>query len=171
METNRLKYLLHKCYDSYWHKMIYNDINDYNKDSGNKLRTYRTFKKCISYEKYLNLKNFEKRKNITQLRISAHKLKIETGRFNSKINYIPPEQRFCTNCSMNITEDERHFILHCPLYSDLRKELFLKCSSMNTLFTTYSPNNKFIWILSSENMEHLNVLGGFIINALKVRKD
>ena len=58
------------------------------KDGGNKFRTYRKFKTCIKYEKYLNIRNVEIRKNITGLRISAHKLRIETERFNNKLQYI-----------------------------------------------------------------------------------
>ena len=50
-------------------------------------------KNNIVYEPYLNLRNFEKRKYIAQLRISAHKLKIETGRYNSHNAYINPEER------------------------------------------------------------------------------
>ena len=60
--------------------MVHNDIYDSNKKGGNKLRTYRLITNNIVFEPYLNFRNFEKRKYIAQLRISAHKLKIETGR-------------------------------------------------------------------------------------------
>ena len=39
------------------------------------------------------------RKNITRLRISAHKLRIETERFNNKLKYIPTEMRTCLICN------------------------------------------------------------------------
>ena len=83
-----------------------------------------TFKTCIKYEKYLNIRNVEIRKNITRLRISAHKLRIETERFNNKLQYIPPEMRTCLNCNRKETEDEFHVIIACPKYSSFRDDLF-----------------------------------------------
>ena len=65
--------------------MINNEISMRCKECGNNLRTYRKLKTCIKYEKYLNIRNVEIRKNITRLRISAHKLIIETERFNNKL--------------------------------------------------------------------------------------
>ena len=51
----------------------------------NKLRTYCLFKRKFEYEKYLNMqKDFNKRRNITKLRISAHRLEIEIGRYANK---------------------------------------------------------------------------------------
>ena len=63
-------------------------------------------------------------KNITRLRISAHKLRIETERFNNKLQYIPPEMRTCLNCNREETEDEFHVVIACPKYSSLRDDLF-----------------------------------------------
>jgi hypothetical protein len=56
------------------------------------------------------------RKKLTQFRQSAHILKIETDRINSKGKYIPPNERICTNCSLNQTEDEEHFVVECQKY-------------------------------------------------------
>ena len=97
--------------------MINNDISMRCIEGGNKLKTYRKFKTCIKYEKYLNIRNIEIRKNITRLRISAHKLRIETERFNNKLKYIPPEMRTCLNCNRKETEDEFHVVITCPKYS------------------------------------------------------
>ncbi len=52
---------------------------------GNKLRTYPRFKQKFTYEIYLDVdKNYRKRQIITQIRCSAHRLEIETGRY--KVN-------------------------------------------------------------------------------------
>ena len=57
-----------------------------------KLRTYFTFKSDFQLEEYLcSIDNFEKRSAIAKLRLSSHKLKIETGRFNNtpvNIEYV-----------------------------------------------------------------------------------
>jgi hypothetical protein len=55
---------------------------------------------------------------LTKIRISAHSLNIETGRYNS----TPREQRFCKFCSSSV-EDEKHFMLHYPKYQNNLKSL------------------------------------------------
>jgi hypothetical protein len=160
---------LKHSFDNYWHTMIHNDISLTSKSGGNKLRTFRKFKQVISYEKYLDLNDIERRKNIAKLRISAHKLRIETERFNNKHSYIPHEERFCQNCEINKTEDELHFIIECSKYQSLRDELFTKCVIYNKHFKDYNNDAKFIWLMSNENLRHLNSLGEFINGALKIR--
>ena len=89
----QMKQCLMASFDVYWHQMLNNDISITCKTGGNKLRTYtcRTYKNRIANENYLNLKDIEKRKQIARMRISAHKLRIETQRFNKRHIYIPPE--------------------------------------------------------------------------------
>ncbi len=161
--------LLKHSFDNYWHNMIHNDISLTSKSGGNKLRTFRKFKQVISYEKYLDLNDIERRKNITKLRISAHKLRIETERFNNKNSYIPPEVRFCKSCEANKTEDELHFLIECSKYQSLRDVLFRKSIIYNKHFKDYNNDAKFIWLMSNENLRLLNSLGEFINGALKIR--
>ena len=50
--------------------------------SGNKLRTYSTFKQTFEFEPYLNFtSDYRRRKVVTKLRISQHKLEIVQGRY------------------------------------------------------------------------------------------
>ena len=60
--------------------------------------------------------HFKIRQFICKIRVSAHSLNIETGRYK---NIIRPERK-CTNCSKRDIEDEKHFIVHCPLYENIR---------------------------------------------------
>ena len=99
--NQKLKLDLRSSFNKYWYNIITTDISTSGKEGGNKLRTYRTFKKSIGYENYLNIDNYEKRRKISQLRLSAHNLKIETGRFDSKNIYVPPELRQCDYCNFN----------------------------------------------------------------------
>jgi hypothetical protein len=54
---------------------------------------------------------------LTKIRVSAHSLAIETGRYSRP--KIPASERFCKFCK-NVMEDEKHFILNCPQYATLR---------------------------------------------------
>ena len=52
--------------------------------------------------------------------ITAHQLKIETGRYSR--NHADRKQRLCTICECNDIEDEYHFILIFPIYRNIRKK-------------------------------------------------
>ena len=147
---------LKNSFNTYWHKLLYTDISTSGKEGGNKLRTYRKFKTAIYFEKYLYINNTEKRKKIAQLRISAHKLKIETSRFTNKNIYKPPELRLCENCNLGKIEDEYHFMLECPLYKSLRQQFFKTITNSNGYFGSHCPHDKFIWIMTTEDMGTLN---------------
>ena len=54
------------------------------------------------------------------LRVSAHPLRIQTGRYAQ--NNIPRNERYCLCCNDLDLEDEYHFICICRCYSDLRKK-------------------------------------------------
>ena len=80
--------------------------------NGNKLRTYRTFKKSLAFENCLDIvKNTEYRQSITRIRVSSHNLFIESKRRLK----IPVNERLCPFCITNI-EDEVHFITECKKY-------------------------------------------------------
>ena len=56
-----------------------------------KLTTYFKLKQNFSFERYLSYtKHFEYRRSMCKLRISAHKLNIEVGRYNK----TPRNERF-----------------------------------------------------------------------------
>ena len=57
-----------------------------------------------------------------KLRISSHKLKIETGRYEN----IPRDEMLCSLCNCNRIEDETHFLLDCPSFSSIRDMFFSK---------------------------------------------
>ena len=52
------------------------------------------------------LKNKNERAMLSKLRISAHKLAIEGGRYLN----IPKHERICTACNSGKVEDEEHFV-------------------------------------------------------------
>ena len=75
--TVRRKLALRRIVESHW----YSSRVRY---SQGKLRLYTTLKERPGFETYLTLKNPKFRQAIIKLRISAHKLPIETGRYDQK---------------------------------------------------------------------------------------
>ena len=62
------------------------------------------------------------RHDLTKLRVSAHLLLIERGRYSQ--NRIERHLRFCTYCDSGELDDEKHFLLSCSLLKDNRNKLF-----------------------------------------------
>ena len=60
----------------------------------------------FKYERYLNcISNDTNRLNLTRLRLSAHNLEIEAGRYLN----IERENRFCKICNIRVVESESIF--------------------------------------------------------------
>ncbi len=95
-------------------------------ESGNKLRTYALFKKSFEYEMYLDFNNdFRKRRLITKLRISSHRLEVEMGIYQSKQNAKKKvKDRICNFCESGVIEDEKHVLMSCTLYKQPREIMF-----------------------------------------------
>ena len=64
---------------------------------------------------------FKHRLAFAKFRCGVASTRIETGRYEG----LELKNRICPVCKNDI-EDEIHVILHCPVYSDLRKTLFDK---------------------------------------------
>ena len=82
-----------------------------------KLRTYALFKTKIGMEKYLQeIRNLSIRIQFSKFRLSDHNLEIEKGRHKG----LAAELRFCPFCNYEV-ENEMHFLLLCPLYTQMRE--------------------------------------------------
>ena len=68
----------------------------------------------------------------TRLRLSSHRLKVETGRWSR----IPVENRLC-DCGL--VQSEEHVLLKCPLTTQLRTDYDI--SSINTLDELFSERD------------------------------
>ena len=88
-------------------------------------------------------------KELAKLRISAHDLLIERGRyFRPK---LPREQRLCTEC--NEIEDELHFMLFCTKFKDLRASLLGKFAcNIDLQPNTYEAFNIFSRLLNPTSL-------------------
>ena len=100
-------------------------LNTWNSNFRNskKLGLYDSIKENYELEDYLtSIRHFEQRRYFTKMRISNHKLAIETGRYIK----LRTEERLCVFCNQNQVETEEHMLLNSPFYFNLREELLSK---------------------------------------------
>ena len=169
--TKIVKTIVQKCKFEFregWKAELLNDVRR-NKNHGNKLRCYRTFKSNFGIEEYLKSRNVVYRKNICRLRLSSHKLHIETGRILTGNARLKPEDRICKVCTLNQCEDELHFILKCRLYSNERKQLLDGMKTTCPGFESLNDTSKFTAIMSCTHPTIITLLGKFVTEGFQKR--
>ena len=104
------------------------------------------------------------RRDLARFRISAHKLKVETGRHTRPVT--PLNDRSCDKCDAGEIEDEKHVILRCSAYKQQRKKfldiLFEKCPNLIHL----DEESKMSFIFNNGDMNLINSLGHFVHDIL-----
>ena len=113
----------------------------------------------------LLLPNLKHMSTIARFRMSSHTLAIETGRHAKP--KIAKEERKCTYCNLDDVEDEKHFLLQCPLYNKERLSLF---SSLVLNVSAMSQGDVFVYLLSSKEPTTVKALGTFLHNAFMKRE-
>ena len=115
-------------------KKHFTECWELSKSSSPKLEFYHSIKGNFNKEPYLDFcKGFSRRYSTTKLRISAHQLQIEQGRYMN----LPREQRTCSWCKtsmgLDVIESENHVLYECDLYSKHRSKLI---SNLNNIPAT-----------------------------------
>ena len=129
-----------------------------NINNSSKLEYYCQFKTEFKMEKYVeSISNDKLRSELAAFRLSAHNLDIERGRH---IN-VPRENRICRLYSMSMVESELYFLLVCPRYSDIRRDLL-----PNTAWPSVA---KLISIMATYSKMFLLKLSKFIKSANTLR--
>ena len=129
-----------KAYVKHWVSII--------RKEDSKLNFYATIKNNMNFENYLNdIKSFRHRQAYTKLRISAHNLEVEKGRYCRP--KIPRHLRFCKECEQKC-EDECHFLTICTRYSKERVKLFSHINTECLNFSNLTDNDKTKYMLTAE---------------------
>ena len=76
------------------------------------------FKQTLEYEMYLDVLPKSLRFYFCRLRMSAHPLRIQSGRYAR--NNTPRQERHCLICNTTDIEDEYHFVCVCSRYQTIR---------------------------------------------------
>ena len=126
-----------------------------------KLQYYKDFKTGLFLENYiLCITDFKFRKALSKLRCSAHNLNNEIGKYkNGKFGKLC---NFCLTTQKYIEEDEFHFVMQCPNYSELRaKYIFTECTNIYN----------FVNIMTSKDNTVLLNLAKFVFYACQKRNN
>ena len=67
---------------------------------------------------------------LAKMRLSAHNLEIERGRYLN----IERERRLCQVCNANVIENENHFLWDCMKYDKDRNFLLIKSLHILAIF-------------------------------------
>ena len=148
-----------------WKEELYNDTRK--KQGGNKLRLYRKYKSNFSLEPYLLSCNQKQRRNLARLRLSSHKLEVETQRYST--TYIPPEERKCKQCDLSVCEDEIHFLIQCPKYEIERKSFFEWFKNNYIDLNIFNDEQKFLYLMSHPNREFNQTFAQFTSKCFEIR--
>jgi hypothetical protein len=123
-------------------------------------RTYNLYAR-FKFQPYLDIiKNTRLRIALSRLRVSAHRLEIETGRWHKPLK-IPYTDRKCLICKT--LEDEFHFLLECPLYIDLRKRY------IKEYFWRNANVLKFTELLNNDNKVIIQKLSLYVLKSFELR--
>ena len=135
----------------------YNDVNN-----SRSLILYKSFKQSFEFEHYLSALPKKFRIVLSQLRLSAHQLRIETGRYSQ--NRVDRVLRLCTLCDRSDIEDEYHFVLICPVYSQIRQKY------IRPFYYLRPSVYKFIKLMQSNQINVLRNLGKYVYESFAIRK-
>ena len=112
---------------------------------------FQFYLKCVNIEKY--------RTALSKLRLSSHRLSIETGRWNR----TDIANRICPSC--NILEDEFHFLFECNMYTDIRQKY------LPIYYWRHPSMFKTIALFMSKNVNVIKNLAVFVFRAFEIRKE
>ena len=130
-----------------------------------KALSYKLYKSALNPESYLSMPlPYNYKRLLANFRCSGHDLMIEKGRHSN----IDRASRFCKNCeAQNIyrIEDEIHFLITCPMFADLRRQLFRDDWNTNA-----QANQLFATIMSDTRQDSVFALARFLNSAFELRK-
>ena len=97
---------------------------------------------------------------MSRLRLSAHRLCIETGRW-TKPSSIPDHERKCLTC--NVIEDESHLVFECLMFKDLRNVC------IPFYYRSRPDMQKVVQLITNENENVIKKLCVFVHKAFIIR--
>lgn len=162
-EVNKLQKESVDAVYCHYQEHFFNTLHD---ASRSKLRNYKQFKTNYVYEPYLDIINSPYlRRDYTRLRLGAHNLAIESGRWKK----IEASDRICPVCT-NGVENEIHFLLECSSYIHQRKVLDNQIQQLLKNYQMLSKIDKFVLLLNASQPGVLVATAQYIHSCFEARK-
>ena len=105
------------------------------------------------------------------IRNPAHRISMQTGKYENRGAPIPVEGRTCLVCNGGYIEEERHFLMYCPGYDNIRNELHSLLSTHDVVFKTSNEEDKIRYFLTLENQTTSKIVGKYTYLMFQKRKD
>ena len=102
-------------------------------------------------------------------RISAHTLRIETGRYTRPVTSI--FDRKCCYCDKNVIDDEKHFILLCDIFKLKRQCFVSRLKALFPQFDAMSTDEKLRFILCPPTVDLAKCVSKFLGIMTNIRKE
>ena len=123
------------------------------------------------------MNNRRHRSALAKLRCSAHRLKIEIGRYSriyseetKRHEQLPREKRVCDTCTDKV-EDEHHFLLERPLNEEIHNNLFQKLYKIMTEnIQLWSNTDKIKYLFSTTDKSVINCFAKFVFDSFEKHK-
>ena len=142
-----------------FHEAVTNEIQN-----SSKLKALSILKDNFSCEDYLlSVPNVANRTALTKFRLSNHNLMIEKGRYEN----IQLCDRSCPFFPDQV-ESEFHFLIKCPVYAELRRQLLDEIRSI-VLGFYYPQDEHFLFWFLLKNPLIANKTGYFIRLSMDLR--
>ena len=130
-----------------WHARM-NSNNSRSGNAGNKLRTYKLFKRTYQTEDYCKFIVPKcHRSAFAKFRCGVAQLRLETGRYEC----LPVIERICPFCRVYV-ENETHVIINCETYECVRESLFQTAVRVYPDFNLLTDEEKMIFLFSNWSM-------------------
>ena len=121
-----------------WRSIIWKKIQDKEQeewrirmDGKRKLRTYKTIKRELVTEKYMEEGTAQQRRVMVMMRGGTNDLRIETGRYEK----LEEGERICIFCESGEVENERHFLCRCEAWKDEREVVLREVKKLGIRMT------------------------------------
>ena len=118
-------------------------------------------------EKYLiEIQNVKQCQAVTKLRISAHILPVETGRYKN----IPYCDRVCRHCDLNEVGDEQHYVTSCrnTMFATSRQDFIDDLYKINHSFIFFKLEDLFHYVMAMHDTSIMRRLSEYCYDILSV---
>ncbi len=114
-------------------------------DLQNKLQCYLTLNRTTTFANYLLIQPFKERQILSKYRLSDNDQEIERGR------QTWTESRGYVDTVIYSKWDEKHFLLICPKYLDVRETFLPRFEALIPSFTELSDSEKMPFLLGEDD--------------------